>query len=375
MKKRVMLSGAGGFGETYVRLLCALEDQGCIAWVGVVDPYASRSKRYESIRERGIAVFERIEDFYAHQRADLAVICSPIAMHGHQAICAMRQGSDVLLEKPVAATLEEAEQIRRARDETQQRLSIAFQWCYDPVMLRLKALSDAGRFGALRRLRSLVLWPRSRPYYLRNAWAGKNYDENGHPVFDSISANATAHYLFNMLWLAGDGYDGAEPRRVEASLWRANDIDTFDTATIRVSLPNGVQALHVASHAAGRHNVQDPMFLYEYEHATVRFGAYGRTQHDIVIDYADGTQETLGDSNPDTAEKLKRTLAELGTAAQVVCPVEAACKHVAVMEALRAQKTPVRTFEQVCADEDMLWVPGLSERLTQCYQDFRLLSE
>jgi hypothetical protein len=76
----------------------------------------------------------------------------------------------------------------------------------------------------------MIQWPRSRSYYRRGGGWGGRIEMNGVPVYDSIAANACAHYLHNMLFVLGDAPDeSAVPLRVEAECLRANDIENFDT--------------------------------------------------------------------------------------------------------------------------------------------------
>ena len=204
--------------------------------VGAVDPFAGASRCAAELTAAGVPFYDTLEAFYAARAADLAVVSTPTQRHAEQAVYAMRQGSHVLIEKPLAATGALAQQMLDARDQTGRILAVGFQWCYDPAMLRLKADVDAGRLGRPLLLRALVLWPRDRAYFQRGmGWAGKKYGADGAPIFDCVASNATAHYLENMLWLTGRGYEGAAVTTLEARTARVNDIEMYDTCLLYTS--------------------------------------------------------------------------------------------------------------------------------------------
>src|SRR5690606_34582742 len=107
----------------------------------------------------------------------------------------------------------------------------------------------SGAFGKPKRLRTIVLWPRSDRYYARG-WAGKLRDQAGNLVMDSVANNATAHYIHNMFYVLGRATDeSARPARVTAELYRANRIENYDTAAMRVHTEDGVELLYFGSHA------------------------------------------------------------------------------------------------------------------------------
>ncbi|HML48845.1 MAG TPA: Gfo/Idh/MocA family oxidoreductase [Clostridia bacterium] len=377
MDTKILLVGVGGYGALYVN--AALQQpRRSISVVGVVDPYAASSRYYDVIVEKGIPIHETLEDFYAKETADLAVISTPLQFHAPQAIYCMEHGSHVLLEKPIAPNLELARKMMAARDATGKMLAIGYQWCYDEAMLRLKADVDAGLLGKPKRLRALVFPPRDLNYYNRGLrWAGKKYDAQGNPIFDSVAANATAHSLENMLWLIGKGYQGAEIETLEAETARVNDIEMFDTAVIRVRAQGGALLHFVVSHATGRAHPQNPMIDYEFENAVLHY--VEGEENLLCARFHDGTEKVYGISNPGGSDlpKLWRAVDVVQGKADLPCPAETAAAHTKAMDlCMKVCPQPhVFTGEDRVMDENMLWVPGLAERLRACYETWQLPSE
>lgn len=379
METKIVLIGIGGYGDVYVRALTQQNArEGCVI-AGVVDPFAAKAPGYDKLKEMGVKFFDSVEDFYAGNAADLAVIATPIPLHEPQAIYAMEHGSHVLLEKPIAATPEAGRRIAAAAERTGKKLAIGFQWCYDAAMLRLKADIDAGYLGAPKRLRTLVLWPRGLAYYGRGTgWAGRKYDKAGNPIFDSVASNATAHYLENMLWLAGDGFNGAGLTDMRLETWRANAIETYDTVTLVGKLENGAEITYVVSHAIHPDALQNPMFEYEFEKGTARFGGYGVDGAALTVAFESGDVKNYGVSDNGSmgyTAKLWTMIDAIRDGAPIPCPPEAALRHADAIAKMREMEPDAHVFENAVRTEEYVYVPELDKQLIRCYEERRLLSE
>lgn len=379
-KRTVLLVGVGGYGAIYVDGILQHPRFNEVEIVGVVDPYAASSRSYEKLVALNVPFFDTVEAFYAENRADIAVISTPIYLHAQQAIFCMENGSNVFVEKPIAATVEEAREMIRTRDQHGRKLGVGFQWCYDETMLRLKADVDAGRLGAPVAMRAMVIWPRPKSYYKRGTgWAGKKYTADGRPVFDNVVSNATAHYLENALWLSGNGYQGAGIAKLEAEGYRANDIEMYDTVCLRATLTTGGKLMFIASHATGPNTAQEPMFEYAYENATVSFGGLGTVGNHITARWQDGSTTDYGVSDPGEGglRKFWCFVDAVNGGGDVPCPAEAAMAHAEAMRLLH-QTVPdptVFSADDITDTGEMVWVPGLKEKLVACYETFSLLSE
>ena len=340
--------------------------------MGVVDPYAAGAPDYAALRDLNVPLVDLPGMFYAGHSAELAVISTPIQFHAAQTVFCLRAGSHVLCEKPAAATVQEVEEMIAARDETGRRLAIGYQWCYDPAMLSLKRDIDAGLLGKPLSLKSIVLWPRDFRYYHRGqGWAGRRFAPSGEPIFDSVASNATAHYLENMLWLCGRGFDGEDFDTMSPRVWRANDIETFDTICLAGRLKNGAEIRFAASHAVQPGEWQDPAFVYEFEKAVVSYGGIGRKSGSLTARFSDGTVRDYGDSVTGGCEnKLKTAVAMArGENVSIPCPAEAAMRHTTAMSMIFRICPDAEVFPEsdICRTDERVWVPGLADKLIDYY--------
>lgn len=371
---RIVLVAVGGYGITYVN---ALLDHGAAHGcqiVGVVDPYASGCRRLADLQALGLPFYDDLDAFYAEHTADLAVIASPIHLHTPQTCTALAHGSSVLCEKPLGATYQEAATVIAARGLAGRLVATGYQWSFNESILALKADILAGRLGAPKRLRTLVLWPRNKQYYGRNSWAGMQQDRQGNWILDSPVNNATAHYLHNMLYVLGDSVDrAARPRTVQAELYRANAITNYDTGLARITVDGGVEILFYTSHAI--EHQRGPEFIYEFERGTVRYGTSGKT---IVAGFADGTTKDYGDPQANVPKKLWDAVAAVRGEGTISCGPEAASMQVLAMNGIQ-EATPIITFDPVVqageGDASVSVAVGLEAAMIQAYEAGKLPSE
>ena len=108
---------------------------------------------------------------------------------------------------------------------------------------------DAGE--SLLYIKTFISWMRGGSYYKN--WHGHLYGSDGGLLMDSIISNAMAHYLHFGLFLLGDTMDSARmPSAVKASLYRAKDITSFDTCSVRCEFEDGVSHSLYLTHSAPR---------------------------------------------------------------------------------------------------------------------------
>ena len=369
----ILLVGAGGYATGYVKELLKNEDPD-MAWVGVVDPYYDACAKKAEIDAAGIPVYSSMEEFYAEHHADLAVICTPPFLHREQSICALSHGSYVLCEKPVAPTVAEAQAMCEAEKTYGKWIAIGYQWSFSQAIRALKHDILAGVLGKPLGFKTAISWPRDLAYYGRGTgWAGR-IERNGHMILDSIASNACAHYLHNMLFLLGETMESsAEAEEVEAVCLRANEIENFDTCSIRMRA-GGVPLYFIASHAAGKK--RNPEFIYRFDHAEITFAQDEGSE--IVATFADGSVKRYGDPFANNFSKLWDCATAVRNGSVPVCTVATAMAHTKVIERIW-RDYPVCEFprETVKFDEakNRIYVEGLFERMYQAYENETMLTK
>ena len=228
--------GAGGAGPL-VRLAAICEP----------DPDAHPALSAE-LEAAGVPVLARWEDLLARP-AEAVWLPLPIPLHRPYTEQALAAGLAVMCEKPAAGCVQDLDAMQEAQNRAGLPVAIGFQDIHEPATLALKRALLAGGIGAVRSVTLTACWPRDSRYYARSAWAGRRR-QGGAWVMDSPASNALAHYLNLALFLLGDSLgDSAVPAGVEAELYRANPIETYDTCGLRLVTASGVPLLALLTHA------------------------------------------------------------------------------------------------------------------------------
>jgi predicted dehydrogenase len=152
-----------------------------------------RARRYARTF-RGLAAYGSYAEAVADPRAAGAIICTPHDRHLADARVAFAAGKHVLIEKPLARTLDEADEIITAAGAAGRVLMVAEQFQFMPAFRRVKALLDSGRLGALRELHLIA-----RGFGARSGWRLAADRVGGGALIDG-----GIHYVHNLRWWGGE---------------------------------------------------------------------------------------------------------------------------------------------------------------------------
>jgi predicted dehydrogenase len=373
-KVKIALVGMCGYGAKYLRALldAAARGPSCgFDLAGLVDPNASASPWLTEVQERGIPVFADMEGLFSQGQIDLVMLATPIHLHASQTILSLSYGCNVLCEKPLAATVEQALDVEAALRRYGRFVAVGFQWSFSKAVQALKRDIQAGDLGKPIRLRTLAIFPRARSYFRRNDWAGRIATNSGQSVFDSPLNNATAHYLHNMLYLLGATREtSAMPQWLQAEMYRANDIENFDTAAVRCGMADGAEILFYTTHALP--NRMGPICRFEFERAVVEYDFTRDAQ--FVARFGDGTVRNYGPPDADRTQKIWQSIDAARGGQPVACPAAAAFPHVKCVAAARESCPGICEFPEwlqrrgMVGGEEMTWIDGLDDTLLTCYE-------
>ena len=163
---------------------------------------------------------------------DVVCICTPSGQHAAQAIAAARAGKHVLVEKPMAIRLEDADAMIAACRENGVALGVAFQSRTKPVFQRIHAAIQAGALGEL--TLGLVNLPYFRPqrYFDQAAWRGTWAVDGG-----GVLMNQGIHQIDLLGWYLGS------PVEVKSyALTLQRQIEVEDTLCASLRFANGALA-------------------------------------------------------------------------------------------------------------------------------------
>ncbi|MEO6192368.1 MAG: Gfo/Idh/MocA family oxidoreductase [Thermoanaerobaculia bacterium] len=142
-KLKIGVFGTGSMGRNHVRLLSSLPGA---ELVGVYDPRPEAAEA--AARDHGARVFPRLEELAGEIEA--AVVAAPTVAHAEMGCALLDRGLHVLIEKPLAASLEEADRLlAHAGDRV---LAVGHIEFFNPAVQALLAVGSPPRFVEVQRL-------------------------------------------------------------------------------------------------------------------------------------------------------------------------------------------------------------------------------
>lgn len=255
------LIGCGRIARRHADLLAG----GHIAGAGLtavcdIDPQRARSfgERY------GVPFFTDADAMMAAlgERIDVLSILTPSGSHAPICIAMARHGKHIVVEKPMALTLDDADGMIRACDTAGVKLFVVKQNRFNLPVLRLREAFDAGRFGKLIMGSVRVRWMRDQSYYDQDAWRGTWAEDGG------VFANQASHHVDLLEWFLG------EPETVYATARKAlANIETEDTGVAVIRFRCGAIGVVEATTAARPKDLEGSLSILG-ENGTVEIGGF-----------------------------------------------------------------------------------------------------
>ena len=237
---RIGIIGCDGYARELIQRVWTLPGEGVIA--AAVSPDVSTAGA-EALRDRGVPVYDRVEDFLSDDGFEAVINVTPIHLHARLTRQCLRAGYPVWMEKPPTATVQELDALVEEAESLGLPVAVNFNSLYGGLIQELKGELVAGRYGAVGRVRGVGAWIRSEDYFTRSDWSGR-LRVGADWILDGSMNNPFAHVLCNGLYFAASDHDAlASPVRVTAELYHANDIETEDTSSLRVETREGVEVL------------------------------------------------------------------------------------------------------------------------------------
>lgn len=195
------------------------------------------------------------------EHPDCVAVCTPNGLHPVHAIAALRSGSHVICEKPLAISVEEGTRMLQAAKSSGKKLFVVKQNRFNPPVETIKKLVDENRLGPIQSFQINCYWNRPAAYYTE-PWKG-TLDMDGGTLFTQFS-----HFIDLLFWFLG------EIKTVSG--WRINAnhrgiIDFEDTGIANIIMQNGsIGNIHYTINAHDS-NMEGSITLFG-EKGTVKIG-------------------------------------------------------------------------------------------------------
>jgi predicted dehydrogenase len=231
MAGRAKLRGAiSGFGEVAARAhLPGWRTREDVAIAAIHDPISER--RHEAIRLiRNVRVYDDLELMLDGEAPDFVDVASPPGLHHAAARAALAAGTHVLVEKPLALTLGEFDELVALAAEKQRVLMCVHNWKYSPAYAVARKAIEAGRLGAVR----FISIDRLRTEPAGAGGSGGKWRASA-ASGGGILIDHGWHVFYLVYWLLG----GDSPLSISARLESPASADVDDVADLRIRFESG----------------------------------------------------------------------------------------------------------------------------------------
>jgi predicted dehydrogenase len=159
----------------------------------------SRQKAEDYAAKYKIKAYTHVAEMVRKEQIDVVIICTPHPNHREPAIAALDAGAHVLVEKPLASSLEDCDAMIEASKRAGKQIGVVCQrrW-YLPAM-RIREAIDAGKIGKPVFGTVNMLGWRDESYYESDPWRGTWKGEGG-----GVLVNQAPHQLDMLYWFMGE---------------------------------------------------------------------------------------------------------------------------------------------------------------------------
>ncbi len=194
-KLRFALVGCGSIARKHANALHNyLEDAEIAAFVDR-DP----ARAHEFSQKYGAPAFSDIDDMMRSvgDRIDVFSVLTPSGVHSENVLKLAEHGRPIVVEKPMALRLEDADRMIEACDLHGVKLFVVHQNRYNPPIVKAREALDHGRLGRLALGTVRLRWTRDQAYYDSESWRGTWRYDGG------VFMNQAAHHIDMLTWFFG----------------------------------------------------------------------------------------------------------------------------------------------------------------------------
>jgi predicted dehydrogenase len=256
---RFALVGCGRIATRHVELL-GRKQIADAELAAVCDIVSSKSERIG--RQFSVPYFTDMHEMMKSVLIDVVVVLTESGNHAKHVIELAPYKRNIIVEKPMALTLDDADAMIQACDKSGARLFVVKQNRFNLPVVKLREALEQGRFGRLVIGTVRVRWCRTQSYYDQDAWRGTWALDGG------VLSNQASHHVDLLEWMMGE-VDSVFAKSTTALV----NIEAEDTAVVLLRFRNGALGIIEATTAARPKDLEGSISVLG-EHGTVEIGGF-----------------------------------------------------------------------------------------------------
>jgi UDP-N-acetyl-2-amino-2-deoxyglucuronate dehydrogenase len=279
--------GCGDVSVVHLQALEFLARQGLVRLTGVCDTDAAAAER--TGRRYGVPAFTDHNSLLTTAQPDVVHVCTPHDQHVPVVLDCLSAGISVLVEKPLAHTIAQAQLVvDAARDRPDLKVGVCLQNRYNATSQAMRRLLDSGALGSVVGASASVVWHRTPQYYGLRSWRGERRRSGG-----GVLINQAIHTIDLLQWLLGNVTYVAGHATQTPIATSGLHTDVEDTAHLILQHEGGARSVLFATVSGA---VDFPVTLELVTERAVLF-----LREALTVTWADGRTETVHERQADSA--------------------------------------------------------------------------
>lgn len=259
MKLKFAIVGCGRIAKRHCELLHAGNIANALL-VSVCDINIEKAKKFGE--EYNLPYYTDMDEMMRKESVDVVSVMTESGNHAKHVIRLASYGKHIVVEKPMALTLDDADAMIKACDENGCKLFVIKQNRFNVPVLKLREAMDQGRFGKLVLGTIRVRWCRDQAYYDQDAWRGTWAMDGG------VLTNQASHHVDLLEYMMGD----VESVFAKSATALVN-IEAEDTVIATLKFKNGALGIIEATTAVRPKDLEGSISILG-EFGTVEIGGF-----------------------------------------------------------------------------------------------------
>lgn len=210
----------------------------------------------------GVSAYSDMHEMMKQEKPDLVAVLTESGNHAKHVIGLAQYGAHILVEKPMALTLSDADKMIEVCDAAGVKLFIVKQNRFNRPVVKLREVIEKKRFGKLIMGTVRVRWCRPQAYYDQDPWRGTWALDGG------VLTNQASHHVDLLEWMMGDVDSVFAMSRTALA-----DIEVEDTAVVLLRFTNGALGIIEATTATRPKDLEGSISILG-EKGTVEIGGF-----------------------------------------------------------------------------------------------------
>ncbi len=258
MKKlKFAIIGCGRISYKHVEALTKNIENAELVATCDIDLERAKAKKSEYIEKTGAAeesvhAYTDYKKMLEKEEIDVVTIATESGYHSEIAIYSMKKGTNALIEKPMAMSIEDANEMINVAKENNVKLGVCHQNRFNKPIQKLREAIEENKFGRLINGTARILWNRNMGYYEQAPWRGTWALDGG------TLMNQCIHNIDLLQWMMG-----GEVERVYAECdTYLRDIEGEDFGAVIIRFKNGAIGIVEGSACVYPRNLEETLSIF-----------------------------------------------------------------------------------------------------------------